>query len=131
MMFLRTFWKYLLRLFRMGAYENLQANINKAKYVSIFPTDKIAVEGTISYSVADSTGVTKTIPNPTGKKGFLTLSWSVDGTNFYPAQAFINSNNPYAVNGYVTVDNIAFILQNFSGTGTKTFQLKYVVDNIL
>lgn len=131
MIFLRTFWKYLLRLFNMGAYDNLKTNINKAKYVSVFPTDKIAAEGTISYSVPDSTGVTNTIPNPTGKKGFLTLSWSVDGTNYYPAQAFINANNPYAVNGYVTTANIAFILQNFSGTGTKTFYLKYTVDNIL
>lgn len=131
MIFLRIFWKYLLRLFNMGAYENLQTNINKTKYISLFPTDKIATEGTINYDVADSTGVTNTIPNPTGKKGFLTLSWSVDGTNYYPAQSYINSSNPYAVNGYVTDSQIAFILQNFSGTGTKTFYLRYTVDNIL
>lgn len=131
MIFLRIFWKYLLRLFNMGAYENLQTNINKAKYVSLFPSDKIAIEGTINYTVADSTGVTNSIPNPTGKKGFLTLSWSVDGTNYYPAQAFINANNPYAVNGYITTANISFILQNFSGTGSKTFSLRYAVDNIL
>lgn len=114
----------------MSVLDTLITNINKVRFCTLFPADKIAVEDTISYSVPDATGVTKTIPNPTGKKGFITISWSVDGTNFYPAQAYINASNPYVVNGYVTTSEIAFILQNFSGA-TATFILNYAVDNIL
>jgi len=114
----------------MGAYENLITNISKTKFVSLFPSDKIALDDTISYEVPDATEITPTIPNPTGKKGFITLAWSVDGTNYYPAQAYTAATNPYAVNGWVSESQIGFILQNFSG-GAKTFRLRYVVDNIL
>mgnify|MGYP000930807036 CR=1 FL=1 len=130
MTFLQTFWAYLRRRFRVGAYENLITNISKVKFTSIFPSDKIAVDSTISYSVATSTEITPTVPNPTGKKGFLTISWTVDGTNYYPAQAYTAATNPYAINGWVSTTDIGFIIQNFSGS-TKTFTLRYVVDNIL
>lgn len=130
MMFLRTFWASLRRWFKMGAYENLVTNVSKTKFVSLFPSDKIALDNTISYTVADSTEITPTIPNPTGKKCFLTLSWTVDGTNYYPAQAYTASTNPHAINGWVSTSQIGFIIQNFSG-GTKTYTLRYVLDNIL
>lgn len=130
MMFLRTFWESLRRLFNMGTYENLITNISKTKFTSIFPSDKIAIDNTISYSVPDASEITPTIPNPTGKKSFITVSWTVDGTNYYPAQAYTAATNPYAVNCWVSTTGIGFIIQNFSGS-TKTFTLRYVLDNIL
>lgn len=114
----------------MGAYENLVTNVSKTKFTSVFPSDKIAVDDTISYSVPDATEITPTIPNPTGKKGFITISWTIDGANYYPAQAYTGPTNPYAVNGWVSSSDIGFILQNFSG-GAATFTLRYVVDNII
>lgn len=130
MTFLRTFWALLRRWFNMSAYDNLVTNISKTKFVSLFPSDKIALDDTVSYSVPDATEITPTIPNPTGKKCFITVSWSVDGTNYYPAQAYTASTNPYAVNCWVSTTDIGFIIQNFSGS-TKTFSLRYVLDNIL
>lgn len=130
MTFLRTFWAYLRRRFKVGAYENLITNISKTKFNSVFPSDKIALDDTISYTVADSTEITPTIPNPTGKKCFITISWTIDGTNYYPAQAFTSAGNPHAINGWVSTSQIGFIIQNFSGA-TRTYTLRYVLDNIL
>lgn len=114
----------------MSALDNLIANANKVRFTSLFPTDKIVYESTFSRSVAGGgTQVTTSITNPYGQKAFITLAWSVDGTNYYPAQAYTAITAPYTVNGWVDDTTIYIYIENYSG-GTVTFYIKYALDSI-
>lgn len=105
-------------------------NFNLINFSTKFPIDKIGAEGEISYSQA-STGAdsTRTIPNPLGYKCLPTIAWSIDGINFYPADAKLNPLNPYTLNVKVSATTITFYLYNNSG-GTVTFTIKYALDTI-
>lgn len=114
----------------MTAIDNLQTNANKVRFTSLFPTDKIVYEGTFSRSVAGGgTEVTSEITNPYGIKAFITLAWSIDGTNYYPAQAYTSPTAPYTANGWVDANKIYIYMENYSG-GTVTFYVKFALDSI-
>lgn len=108
---------------------SLLSNINNVAFASAYPIDKIAYEGTATESVANGVTTTKTYSNPYGKKAFVTLSWSVDNSNFYPAQAYTSPAAPYTANGWCDASNVYVYLENFSGS-TVTFYIKYVLDSI-
>lgn len=114
----------------MTAKDNLASNINKVKYNTVFPSDKIIYEGTFNQSIAGGgTQSTYTVANPYGKKCFITLSWSIDNVNFYPAQAYTDGTAPYTANGWVDASNVYIYLENFSA-GTVTIYVKYILDTI-
>lgn len=114
----------------MSAYDNLTTNINKVKYNTVFPSDKIVYEGTYSQSIAGGgTTATITLDNPYDAKCFITLSWSIDNTNFYPAQAVVSPSNPYTANGWVDATSVYIYMENFSGS-TVTIYTKFALDVI-
>lgn len=114
----------------MSILDNLVTNADKVRFTSLFPTDKIVHEGTYTRSVAGGgTQVTDSITNPYGKKAFITLAWSVDGTNYYPAQAYTAITAPYTVNAWVDASTIYIYMENYSA-GTVTFYIKYALDSI-
>lgn len=114
----------------MTAYDNLLANANKVRFASIFPPDKIVLEDTYSQSLAGGgTTTTVTIPHNYGQKCFITLRWSVDGTNYYSAQAYTDASAPYTANGWCNDTNVYIYLENYSA-GTVTFYIDYKLDSI-
>lgn len=84
----------------MSVLENFLANQDKVRYTSYFRADKIAVYSTQTESsgigirgtlyvyagnpVSSQVSVA-TIANPYGTKLLPTMTWSLDGTNFYSA----------------------------------------------
>lgn len=114
----------------MSAYDNLVTNINKVKYNTVFQADKIVYEGTYSQSIAGGgTTTTVILSNPYRAKCFITLAWSIDNTNFYPAQAYTAASAPYTANGWVDADNVYIYLENFSAS-TVIIYVKYALDVI-
>jgi len=104
---------------------------------SEFPIDKVVYEVTtpLSYSVGAGATSTQTISNPHGKKAFVTQSWSIDGTNYYPMGAIIT--NPavfytilYTSMAWCDASNIYIYMENNSASGA-TFYIKLALDNIL
>lgn len=114
----------------MTTYDNLVTNINKVKYNTVFQSDKIVYEGTYSQSIAGGgTTATITLANPYGAKCFITLAWSIDNVNFYPAQAYTAASAPYTANGWVDATSIYIYMENYSG-GTVTIYTKFALDTI-
>lgn len=113
----------------MATLDTLKSNINKVKFTSIFPSDKIVYESTFSKSQSASSSTTTSITNPYGQTAFITLSWSVDDTNYYPMQAYSTILAPYTANGWVDSSTIYIYTENNSG-GTVTFYIKYALDSI-
>lgn len=73
----------------------MTADIDKLNFSIDYPIDKIAVEGTASYTVSGTATTTpvaslQSITNPFGHKCLMTVRWSVDGTNFYDMDGSIN-----------------------------------------
>ena len=107
-------------------------NLQKLNYTSQYPIDKIVqqdVTGTLSYSQTTGGDTTHSMPNTYKKNGFVTLSWSIDGTNYYPAQAYTSPSAPYTANGWCDNDNIYIFVENYSGS-TQTFTIKLTLDTI-
>lgn len=109
------------------------ADKNKINYLSDDIIDKVFSENTsdpISYGGIANGGTTvKTLLNPLGQKCFGTLAWSVDGTNYYPMQAYTSASAPYTANISVNNSTIFFYLENFSGS-TQNFWIIYALDTI-
>lgn len=117
----------------------------KLQFYSGYPIDKVVVEGTTSYSVAGSSGLsptysTQTITNSYATKGFINLSWSVDNSNFYDQNSQIQFYSQFRlqpmlsgqVQGGVDTSSIYFFIRNglhdAAGTPTtQTFYIKYAV----
>lgn len=76
------------------------------------------------------------IPNPAGKKCFMSLVWSLDGVNYYNAKQFLynptsNPSKQKATVGWaLNADYIWFYFTHYIGS-SQTFRIKYVLDNIL
>lgn len=78
------------------------------------------------------------IPNPSGKRGFLTMVFTFDGVNYYPQRPkiFQTGNPPLAgrpiatAGGIVSDDWIDFYFVHYSGSPVN-FQMLWVVDNVL
>lgn len=114
----------------MSILDTITNNRNRVAYTTLFPSDKILYEGTLQYSLAGGgTTTTQELPNPTGIKCFITLAWSVDGSNYYPMQAYTDASAPYTANAWVSASTIYLYMENYSA-GTVTFYLKYALDSI-
>lgn len=113
----------------MTAYDSLLSNADKVRFTSLFPPDKIMYEGTYSQSLAGGgTSTTITLANTVGQ-AFMTLAWSIDGTNYYPAMAYTDSTAPYTANGWCDSNNVYIYMENYSA-GTVTFYINYALDSI-
>lgn len=106
----------------------IEDSFNSLKFSTFWKTDRIGAEGTKSYTKS-STGstVTETIENPLGYKCLPTIAWSIDGSNFYPANAQVTPSNPYTVNVSVSDSIVTFYIYNNSGSN-QTFTIKYALD---
>lgn len=105
---------------------------DKLNYYSGDGIDKVVAENIdtpLTYSVPDLTTQNQTLTNPYGIKCFITMSFSVDGTNYYPAQSVLTDLNPTTANAWVDATSIYLVMENFSGS-TKTFYIKYALDTI-
>lgn len=80
---------------------------------------------------------TYTIPNPYGRKAFITMIWSIDGYNFYPQKPWLyDPGNPVptgrvgATMGAMVDDvNIYFYSVHYLGVPVN-FTMYYVLDFI-
>lgn len=78
------------------------------------------------------------IANPFGKRGLMTMVWSVDGVNFYPQRPKIFQpgnppleGRPIATCGaMVSNDFIDFYFVHYSGVALD-FEIFWVLDNII
>ena len=104
-------------------------SFNQVAFATIWNIDKVAYEGTAQYSKTTGSTGSQSITNPLGYKCFITLAWSIDNVNFYPALAYTQASAPATVNACVSDSTITFYLDNFSGS-TQTFYIKYVLDTI-
>jgi len=96
--------------------------------------DKIVKEDNVatplSYVVAGGgTTTTQSITNTYGIAGFVTLAWSIDGTNYYPAQAYTDALAPYTANGWCDASDIYIYMENFSA-GSVTFDIILTLDTL-
>lgn len=114
----------------MSALTTLLTNVDKLRFCSIFPSDKIVYENTYSQSLATGSSTTATLENPYGRKCFITLAWSVDNINFYPADGYSAYARLYTANGWVSDSTIGIYLENTSG-GTVTFYVRFALDSIV
>lgn len=112
------------------SWMSLVDNYNDIAFASQFPIDKIAYESEVlSYTQGASSGTTRTLTNEYGRKCFISLIWSTDQTNWYPAQAYVTLTNTYTVNGWVDASTVYIRTENNSGSSI-TFYVKYVLDTI-
>ncbi len=103
---------------------------NLAYFTGKYKTDKVVYESPVlEYSVGGGATNTATIANPYGKKAFITLAFSTNGSDYYPAQAYVTMTNTYTANGWVDANNVYIYCENNSG-GTINFYVKYVLDAI-
>lgn len=78
------------------------------------------------------------IANPTGKKAFPTMVWSIDDSNYYPARPkLFQPGNPIpegrlgaTVGMMVNAQQIKFYFVHYYGV-TVNFKMFWVLDNIL
>lgn len=112
----------------------MTSDLSKLNYTSQYPIDKVVVDDQVATpltytGIPDLTQTTQTVPNTFGQKCFVTLSWSVNGTDYYPAQAYTAANAPYTANGWTDSALVYIFLENFSG-GTVDFWIKFTLDTI-
>lgn len=113
-------------------------------FMSLYPIDKVLfeqVETPLTHSVGAYGGSFPktdilTIPNPAGKKCFMSMVWSIDGVNYYNAKQFLYnpSSNPSkqkATVGWALDDDYIYFYFTHYITATVNFSIKYVLDNIL
>ena len=104
----------------------------KIAFTSEYISDKVVYESPVlTYSQGASSFSTQTVANPYGVKALTTLAWSVDGTNYYPANATISVNyvTQYTANGSCSASNVHIYLENNTG-GAITFYIKFALDTI-
>lgn len=86
-------------------------------------------------SLPDETTFVATLPNPYGKRGLVTLSWSFDGINYVPQNTQIQYfNNTFA--SFLTQmtcaggcdDNLITILATTAYTAPQTIYFQFAVD---
>lgn len=107
------------------------ASINAFSITSDRNHDKIVHESTTQYSQGASSSSTQSITNPYGAKCFITMAWSTNNVDFYPAQARVQPllANIVTANAWTDASNIYFYLENNTGS-TVTFYLRYALDTI-
>lgn len=108
----------------------LTDNYNQIAFATAFPIDKVVYESPVlSYTQGASSSSTRTVANSYGKKCFITLAWSLNQVDWYPAQAFTTLTNVQTVNGWVDASNVYIHTRNNAGSSV-TFYVKYVLDTI-
>lgn len=112
----------------------MATDFDKLNYISSNVIDKIVIEDAVTtpleYIVAGGgTTTTQTVTNTYGTAGFVTLSWSIDGVNYYPAQAYTDATAPYTANGWCDAASIYIYMENYSGAGV-TFRIKFTLDTV-
>lgn len=110
----------------------MAVDFTKLQFSSNHVPDKIVYESPVlTYSVGATTVVTKTVTNSYGSKAFITLAWSLDGSNYYPMQSTVSINyvTQYTANGWCSDSTVYIYLEN-NTAGTLTFYIKYVLDSI-
>ena len=130
----------------------MSVDLTKLQFDSSEAVDKIAVYSTstdastgalphykatipAAVSPPNSTIYTGTVSNPYGKRGLLTISWSLDTTNWYPENVpiyyFNTANNVYAwrmlVFGGCSDSTIYFGFNTQSDTSTLVY-LQFAMD---
>lgn len=101
-------------------------------FASQYPIDKIfayssitdsfpsTIPTNISYAIAASAGggtfLTKTITNPYGKAGIVTLSFSIDGSAYYEQTDQPNFNTQVSCFGSCSSSTVSFHMQNQSAS---------------
>ena len=117
-------------------------NIDKIAAYST-PTDSYpnSVGIGLSYSIPGSgstfpTNTLKSITNPYGKRCFTTLSWSIDGTNFYNQGTSLFYYNGGAASIYTQMqvfcgcsDSLIYFYFSSSYTSNQTVYLQFAVDS--
>lgn len=124
-------------------------NLDLVQFFSNSPIDKIISDfdgNTTTHTVGAATlsgGVylpetdTLTIENPVGRKGFMTMMWSIDGENFYPSKPRLYQPGNPIPTGLLgaTVgcanddDNIYFYFTHYYGSSVD-FTIFWTLDNI-
>lgn len=107
-------------------------NPAKLNFISQDNIDKVVYNNRdtpLSYAVVTGGSSTQTVPNSYGQKAKITLAWSVDGTNYYPAQAYTTAAAPYTANGWCDASTVYIYMENFSGS-TQTFRIVYALDTL-
>lgn len=106
---------------------------SKINYYSGDNIDKVVYENKdspLNYNVAGGgTTTTQTVTNQYGAKAKVTLAWSIDGTNYYPAQAYTTSAAPYTANGWCDATTVYIYMENFSGAAVD-FRIIYALDTL-
>lgn len=101
-----------------------------AALTSKHPLDKILYEDSKQYTVAAGTTEVKTEPHSAGAKCLPTFRWSVDNSNFYPADAYTEAAAPYTAKATCDKTNVYIWLENSTGSPV-TFYVQYTLDSIL
>ena len=109
---------------------SLASNFDKVAFASIWPIDKVVYESPVlTYVQGSSSSSTRTVANPYGKKCFISLVWSLNQVNWYPAQSFTTLTSVQTVNGWV--DDTSVYIHTRNGAGSSvTFDVKFVLDTI-
>lgn len=109
---------------------SLASNFNKLEFATLFPIDKIVYESPVlTYTQGASSETTRTVVNPYAKKCFITLVWSTNQIDYYPAQAYTTITNTYSANGWVDSTSVYIHTQNNTGSSI-TYYIKFVLDTI-
>lgn len=109
----------------------MAVDYTKISFSSDKPIDKILYESEVlQYTVGGGATTTETVPHGLGEQVFVTMAWSVNNTDFYPAQAVVDASNPYLANAWADSSDVYIYLDNAGSGGSTTFYIKYVLDSI-
>lgn len=113
----------------------MPSNANDTNFDSNYLVDKVVYENKdtpLTYSVGATTNVTQTVTNSYGAACFITMAWSIDGTNYYSADAVIPAaayTTAQTANAWVDATTVYIYLENNSA-GAVTFSVIYALDTI-
>jgi hypothetical protein len=123
----------------------MTVDVTKLQFYSGYPIDKIFSEGTTSITVvacSDPTTApsiaTKTVSNSYGIAGFVTASYTVDGSNYYGQDTSFNYWDATTASVYPEItlatacDNntIYFMVQSLYRPSSLTVTINYAVDSL-
>ena len=104
-----------------------------ASYSSKIDSSSASIATNISYPIGASLGggtfLKESIANPYGVAGFVTLSFSVDGVNYYEQTDQPNLNIQASCYASCTSSTIYFHMQNQS-VSAQTIYIQYAMDTL-
>lgn len=105
-------------------------------FYSGFPIDKVVFENKdtpLSFTVGAGANSTQTVANPLGAKCFITLAYSIDGSNYYPGGAILPTAiyaEGVVANGWTDATSVYIYMEN-NLASPQTFSIIYALDTIL